>query len=119
MKISYARTSTVDQEAGLEAQIRDLQAAGVDRYSASNRAAVNARQPQLEAAIDYLSDGDTLVVTKLDRLARSMRDLLDIVDKIEAKGASLQILAMHLDTKTATGKLIITCSARSRSGRGQ
>lgn len=107
MKIGYARTSTIDQEAGLEAQIRDLKAAGIDKPFSEQLSSVNARRPQLEAAIDYLRDGDTLVVTKLDRLARSMRDLLDIVAGIEAKGASLQILAMQLDTKTATGKLIM------------
>lgn len=107
MKIAYARTSTIDQLAGLEAQQRDLQAVGCDRIFQEQLSSVNARRPQLEAAIDYLRDGDTLVVTKLDRLARSMRDLLDIVARIETKGASLQILAMQLDTRTATGKLIM------------
>ena len=103
MKIGYARTSTDDQVAGLEAQERELKAAGVDKIFSEQLSSVNADRPQLEAAIDYLRDGDTLVVTKLDRLARSMRNLLDIVARIEAKGASLQILAMQLDTKTATG----------------
>ena len=107
MKISYARTSTIEQEAGLEAQVRDLKAAGVDKIFSEQLSSVNADRPELEAAIDYLRDGDTLVVTKLDRLARSMRNLLDIVARIEAKGASLKILAMQLDTKTATGKLIM------------
>ena len=107
MRIGYARTSTVDQEAGLEAQERDLQAAGIDKLFSEQLSSVNADRPQLEAAIDYLRDGDTLVVTKLDRLARSMRHLLEIVDRIKAKGASLQILAMQLDTKSATGELIL------------
>src|SRR5690606_21897681 len=61
----------------------------------------------LEAALDYLRDGDVLCVTKLDRLARSMRDLLEIVAQIEAKGAGLRILAMNLDTTTATGRLML------------
>ena len=65
-----------------------------------------ATRTQLDAVLDYLRDDDVLVVTKLDRLARSMRDL-EIVARIEAKSANLRILAMHLDTTTATGKLML------------
>lgn len=106
MQIGYARTSTLEQTAGFEAQKRDLEAAGCEKVFAEQVASV-AQREQLEAAIDYLRDGDSLVVTKLDRLARSMRDLLDIVARIEAKGAGLRILAMNLDTTTATGKLML------------
>lgn len=106
MQIGYARTSTLEQNAGLEAQKRDLEAAGCDRVFAEQVSSV-AQRDELEAAIDYLRDGDSLVVTKLDRLARSMRDLLGIVSRIEGKGAGLRILAMNLDTTTATGKLML------------
>ncbi len=106
MQIGYARTSTLEQVAGFEAQKRDLEAAGCNKVFAEQVSSV-AQREQLEAAIDYLRDGDSLVVTKLDRLARSMRDLLDIVARIEAKGAGLRILAMNLDTTTATGKLML------------
>ncbi|WP_334150333.1 recombinase family protein [Hyphomicrobium sp.] len=106
MQIGYARTSTLEQVAGFEAQKRDLEAAGCSKVFAEQVSSV-AQREQLEAAIDYLRDGDSLVVTKLDRLARSMRDLLAIVDRIEAKGAGLRILAMNLDTTTATGKLML------------
>jgi DNA invertase Pin-like site-specific DNA recombinase len=106
MQIGYARTSTLEQVAGFEAQKRDLEAAGCSKVFAEQVSSV-AQREQLEAAIDYLRDGDSLVVTKLDRLARSMRDLLDIVARIEAKGAGLRILAMNLDTTTATGKLML------------
>jgi DNA invertase Pin-like site-specific DNA recombinase len=106
MQIGYARTSTLEQIAGFEAQKRDLEAAGCSKVFAEQVSSV-AQREQLEAAIDYLRDGDSLVVTKLDRLARSMRDLLDIVARIEAKGAGLRILAMNLDTTTATGKLML------------
>jgi DNA invertase Pin-like site-specific DNA recombinase len=106
MQIGYARTSTLEQVAGFEAQKRDLEAAGCSKVFAEQVSSV-AQREQLEAAIDYLRDGDSLVVTKLDRLARSMRDLLDIVARIEAKGAGLRILAMNLDTSTATGKLML------------
>src|SRR6185369_6021156 len=66
-----------------------------------------AARHKLENAIDFLRAGDVFVVTKLDRLARSMRDLLEIIARIEAKGATLRILAMNLDTGTATGKLML------------
>ena len=106
MLIGYARTSTVDQEAGFEAQKRDLEAAGCKKVFSEQVSSV-ATRAQLDIALDYLRDDDVLVVTKLDRLARSMRDLLDIVARIEAKGANLRILAMNLDTTTATGKLML------------
>jgi len=106
MLIGYARTSTVDQDAGLEAQERDLRAVGVERLYSEQVSSVAARD-QLELALDYVREGDSLVVTKLDRLARSVHDLCSIVKRIEAKGASLRILAMNLDTSTPTGKLML------------
>lgn len=106
MELGYARTSTLEQIAGFEAQKRDLSAAGCTKVFAEQVSSV-AERSQLEAAIDYLREGDALVVTKLDRLARSMRDLLDIVDRVKAKGAALRILNMNLDTSTATGELML------------
>src|SRR6187200_605462 len=97
MLIGYARTSTVEQQAGLEAQVRDLQLAGAQKLFQEQVSSV-AKRAQLDSALDFIREGDTLVVTKLDRLARSVRDLLDIVDRVEAKKASLKILAMDLDT---------------------
>ena len=67
-----------------------------------------ADRPKLTAALDELREGDTLVVTKLDRLARSMRDLMNIVDKIQERQASLRIVAMNLDTTTPTGRLMLS-----------
>ncbi|RWX58559.1 recombinase family protein, partial [Mesorhizobium sp. M4B.F.Ca.ET.089.01.1.1] len=76
--IGYARTSTVDQDAGLEAQHRDLKAAGCTKVFSEQLSSVATVRPQLEAAMDYVREGDTLVVTKPDRLARSTSDLLGI-----------------------------------------
>lgn len=106
MLIGYARTSTVDQAAGFEAQRRDLLAAGCKRVFAEQVSSAAERE-QLKAAIEYLRDGDVLVATKLDRVARSMRHLIEIVDQIAAKGAGLRILGMNLDTTTATGTLML------------
>jgi DNA invertase Pin-like site-specific DNA recombinase len=104
--VGYARTSTVEQLAGLEAQERDLKAAGVTKLFSERVSSVAAR-PELERAIDYLRDGDLFVVTKLDRLARSVADLVRITAAIEAKQASLRILSLDLDTRTPTGKLML------------
>lgn len=107
MIIGYARTSTADQNAGYDAQKRDLTAAGVTKLFAEQVSSV-AERAELDALLGYIREGDVLVVTKLDRLARSVRNLLEIVAHVEAKGASLRILAMNLDTGTATGKLMLT-----------
>lgn len=106
MLIGYARTSTTEQQAGLAAQERDLTGHGVDRVFKEQTSATGPRKA-LDDAIDYLRDADTLIVTRLDRLARSVADLLAITERIEAKGASLRILNLNLDTNTATGKLML------------
>jgi DNA invertase Pin-like site-specific DNA recombinase len=106
MLIGYARTSTTQQDAGLEAQERDLRAANVEKLFSEQVSSVAERE-ELERALDYCRDSDALVVTKLDRLARSIRDLCNIVDRLAAKGASLRILGMGLDTGTANGRLML------------
>lgn len=108
MLIGYARTSTIEQRAGFQAQQAELLAAGCDtKLFVEQISSVAACRPRLTRLLDHLRPGDVVVVTKLDRLARSMRDLLDIVATIEAADCSLRILAMNLDTSTATGKLML------------
>jgi DNA invertase Pin-like site-specific DNA recombinase len=104
--IGYARTSTVEQCAGLEAQLRRLNEVGCEKVFQERVSSV-AKRDQLAAALDYVRDGDVLVVTKLDRLARSVADLVDIGKRIEGKSASLRVLDMDLDTKTPTGRLML------------
>ena len=110
MLIGYARTSTVEQKAGLEAQERDLRAAGVDKMFAEQTSAVGLRKG-LEQAIEFARDGDVLVVTKLDRLARSVANACQIVERLQAAGVSLRVLAMSLDTATANGRLMLNMLA--------
>lgn len=105
MRIGYARTSTAEQVAGLEAQQRELIAADCEKTFIEQISSVARQRPQLEAAIDFARDGDEFVVTKLDRAARSVKDLLAIEDRLRAKGVSLRILAMGIDTATPTGRL--------------
>lgn len=109
MIVGYARTSTLDQTAGLEAQERELAGAGCEKVFVEQVSSVDVKaREKLAEALDYIREGDTLVVTKLDRLARSVAHLLEVLDEMEKKGASLRILSMGIDTGTATGKLMLT-----------
>ena len=108
MLIGYARTSTLDQKASIEGQERELLALGCEKVFREQVSSVDTKnRDQLEAALDYVRDGDTLVVTKLDRLARSVGHLSEIVSRLEGKSANLRILDMGLDTTGATGKLML------------
>lgn len=109
MFIGYARTSTVDQEAGLEAQHRDLKAAGAAKIFSEQASSVGKRD-QFDLAMDFVREGDTLVVSRLDRLARSVADLGKILETLEAKKASLKILNLggsSVDTSSPTGRLLL------------
>lgn len=75
MLVGYARTSTVEQVAGFEAQIRDLNSIGCQRLFREQVSSINSNRPELERATELLREGDVLVVTRLDRLARSVGDL--------------------------------------------
>lgn len=113
MIVGYARTSTSDQLAGLEAQQRDLLAAGCDKTYAEQVSSV-AQRDSLKAALGYLRDGDVLMVTKPDRLARSTAELLSIVDGLTKAGVRVVILSMggeRLDTRNPTAKLMLTILA--------
>ena len=105
MLVGYARASTIDQEAGFQVQIKALKAADCEKLFSEQVSSV-AQRPQLEAAVDYLRDGDVLVVTKLDRLARSVAHLVAIGEQLEAKGVALKVLDQAIDTSTPTGRLM-------------
>src|ERR1700747_2764017 len=107
MQVGYARTSTLDQTAGFEAQLTELAQAGCEKGVREQVSSV-ALRAQLEAALDYIREGDALVVCKLDRLARSTQHLLEIVERVKRKGAHLNVLNLAMDTSTATGKLLLT-----------
>lgn len=106
MLVGYARTSTLEQKAGQEAQVRDLEALGCKKVYQEMVSSAAPRK-QLEAALEHLREGDTLVVTKLDRLARSVVHLGKILETLEQRGAHLRIEALNIDTATATGKLML------------
>src|SRR5262245_45167891 len=111
--VGYARTSTIEQCAGLEAQLRDLQATGCRKVFQEQVSSIGDRA-QLEAALEYVREGDTIVVTKLDRLARSARGLNELVDTLERKGVALRILNFGggpVDTRGAAGRLMLNVFA--------
>jgi DNA invertase Pin-like site-specific DNA recombinase len=105
--IGYARTSTRDQKAGLEAQLRDLNATGCAKIYVEEVSSIATNRPELDRAVDYVREGDILVVTKLDRLARSIADLVSLTATLKEKGVELRILNMNLDTASPTGKLML------------
>jgi len=106
MLIGYARTSTLEQKASIEAQRESLRAVGCERVWEEQVSSVGAREA-LSDALSFTREGDTLVVTKLDRLARSVRHLGELVDYLESKNVNLRVLDISLDTSTATGKLMM------------
>lgn len=107
--VGYARTSTTDQKAGLEAQLRDLKEAGCTKIFHEELSSVSTKRPQLDAALEYVREGDTLVVTKIDRLARSVADLVAITERLREEDVHLRFLSNpELSTETANGKLMLT-----------
>ena len=110
ISVGYARVSTVDQQVGLDAQLRDLKAAGCEELF-SERASAVAQRDRLKEALRFVRRGDTLVDCKPDRLARSTTDLLRIVEDLDRRGVGLIMLSMGdqcIDTRAPTGKLMIT-----------
>jgi DNA invertase Pin-like site-specific DNA recombinase len=104
MIVGYARTSTIEQEAGFEAQLKQLKAAGCEKVFSEQVSAVAATREQLEAALDFVREGDVFVCCKLDRLARSVPHLCGA--RLEAKGVALKVLDQAIDTSTPTGRLM-------------
>jgi len=107
MKIGYARTSTIDQKYSLEDQIEKLERESCEKIFSEKVSSVQSR-PEFDRCIDFAREGDVVVITKLDRFARSITDLWKNIEVLESKGASLHILELNLDTSTPTGRLQIT-----------
>lgn len=105
--IGYARVSTSGQT--LTAQLDQLAAAGCTRTFREQISGARSDRPELRRAIAALEPGDVLTVTRLDRLARSTRDLLNVLDEVTAKGAAFRSLAdAWADTTTPAGRLMVT-----------
>ena len=106
MKYGYARTSTTDQNP--EAQVAALEAAGCDVIRTEQKSGTKMEgRTELATLLEFMREGDTLVVTRVDRLARSISDLQTIVQTLKSKGVSLQCTEQPVDTSTAAGKAFL------------
>ena len=104
MIIGYARVSTDDQS--LDSQTDALLAAGAERVFADKISGSRRARPELDKMLEQLRNGDVVTVTKYDRLARSLKDLLEIVEAIRERGAGFRSLAEDIDTTTPAGRLV-------------
>jgi DNA invertase Pin-like site-specific DNA recombinase len=104
--VGYARVSSAKQDTDL--QSKRLKAAGVTKLFSEKRSGLDGSRPELTRCLDYVREGDTLLVTKLDRLARSTADLYKIVSALAEKGVAFKVLDdPTVDTSTRTGKLVM------------
>ena len=106
MMIGYVRVSTAEQSE--ERQIRALQEAGATKIYAEKLSARTKDRPKLLEMLDFAREGDTVIVSEFSRLARSTRDLLDIIDGLRKKGVEVKSLTEAFDTTTPTGELMLT-----------
>ena len=104
MIIGYARVSTSDQN--LDAQVDLLKDAGAEKIFLEKRTGKDRQRPELRNLLDQLRAGDVVAVTKYDRLARSLKDLIEIVEQVDERGAGFRSLGEDIDTTTSAGRLI-------------
>ena len=104
--VGYARVSTLDQDH--TTQKERLKGAGCEKvFSEKQSGTTKKNRKELEECLEYLREADTLVITKIDRLARSARDLHNLVYELEEKAISLMVLDQNIDTRTSTGKAFL------------
>ncbi len=104
--VGYVRVSSVDQN--FQIQIEALQAAGAEKIFSEKQSGTSTdRRVALANCLDWVREGDVLVVTRLDRLARSMTDLRQIIDALEAKRVGFRCIQQPMDTTTAEGRLML------------
>lgn len=106
MRIGYVRVSTVDQNEAR--QIEGLEKNNIDKWFIEKVSAKNIQRPELKKLLDFAREGDTIYIHSLDRVARNTKDLLTLVDDLEARGIHLVSNKENIDTSTATGKLMLT-----------
>ena len=104
--IAYVRVSTIEQNEAR--QIEALEKHNIDKWYTEKVSGKDTNRPQLQAMLDYVREGDTVYVHDFSRLARSTKDLLDIVEQLKAKGVHLVSNKENVDSSTPTGKLMIT-----------
>lgn len=108
-KIGYCRVSTVEQN--LDRQIKTLERYQVDKIFTDKLSGKDTNRAGLEEMLDYVRDGDTVYISEFSRLARSTKDLLDIIERLDKKGVKVISEKENLDTTTPTGELMLTVMA--------
>jgi DNA invertase Pin-like site-specific DNA recombinase len=109
-RIGYGRVSTLDQHASIQREL--LEAAGCERvFLDEGVSGAKASRPELDKCLAYLRPGDVLVVTKLDRLGRSVKNLIELAENLRERGIDLVATQQQIDTTTSTGKLLFTMLA--------
>lgn len=106
MKIAYVRVSTEEQNEAR--QVATLEQYGIERWYKEKISGKNKERPRLKEMLDFAREGDTIYVLDFSRLARNVRDLLDIIDCLDTKNVDLVSYKENIDTSTPTGKLMIT-----------
>lgn len=109
MKIAYVRVSTVEQNEAR--QIEALEKYGIEKWFTEKVSGKDTNRPQFQCMIDFAREGDTIYIHDFSRLARSTKDLLDIVELLQSKGIHLVSNKENIDTSTPTGKLMLTMIA--------
>lgn len=104
MKVGYARVSSVGQS--LDVQIEKLEAVGCEKIFQEKRSGADSKRQQLATALEFVREGDVLVVSRLDRLARSTLHLCQIAEQLQGKGVALQVIDQAINTADATGRLL-------------
>lgn len=106
MKIGYARVSTRHQRESLDQQVAFLKKEGCTEVFSEIISGANAKRPELTKLLDYIKPGNTLVITSIDRLGRSLKDLIDIITHLKNRGINFKTIKEQMDTNTPTGMLM-------------
>lgn len=109
MKVAYVRVSTAEQNEAR--QVEALQAHGIEKWFTEKISGKDANRPKLQEMLDFVREGDTIYIHDFSRLARSTKDLLEIIEQLQAKKVNLVSNKEALDTGTPTGKLMLTVIA--------
>ena len=106
MKIGYVRVSTVDQNEAR--QVESLKKYGIEKWYSEKVSGKNLNRPKLQEMLDFVREGDTIFIHDFSRISRSVKDLLSLIDLLEAKKVHLVSLKENLDTSTPAGRLMLT-----------
>lgn len=109
MKIAYVRVSSVEQNEAR--QVEAIEKFGIEKWFTEKVSAKDTKRPQLQAMLDFAREGDTIYIHDFSRLARSTKDLLDLVERLKEKKIELYSIKEQIDTTTPTGQLMLTMIA--------